>query len=226
MVRPSWALPLSCVRDPTRNAVCTVRELMGSVTWTAALKTPTVLTLWTQHGQTGQLQHTWELALVGQGVLDDNLSFHLSSVLWFCAFFFFWVWYYLSPIINHPTCTSCRPILVTWLALHLHLWSPGRSSLRTMVRGRMWILLQAVLAQKMKPEQMASQIWDPPFLPGWWIFIPFLADILKCHWREKSCMRTIQCYIFKFECVLLHGVAMLFPHVVVLKGNGRAAQSS
>lgn len=54
MVKPSCALPLSCVRGPTQNAVCMVRVLMGSVTWTAALKTPTALTLWTQHGKTGQ----------------------------------------------------------------------------------------------------------------------------------------------------------------------------
>lgn len=141
-------------------------------------------------------------------------------------FTFFWVYYYLSPIINWPTCTSFHPILVTWLAPRLHLWFLGRSSLRTMVRGRMWILLQAVLALKMTPEQMASQIWDPPFLPGWWLCFPFLADILNSSLKEKSCVTTIQCYIFKFEYAILCGVVMPFPHVVVLKGNGRAAHSS
>ena len=63
--------------------------------------------------------------------------------------------------------TSCYATLATWLLTPpLHPLSLGRSNLRTMVRGRMWILLPAVLALKMKPEQMVSQIWDPPFHPG------------------------------------------------------------
>ena len=61
MVRPNWALPLSCVQGPTQNAVCMVRVavLMGNVTWTAALKTATAPTLWTQHGMMGESQSIW-----------------------------------------------------------------------------------------------------------------------------------------------------------------------
>ena len=58
MVRPNWALPLSCVQGPTQNAVCMVRVavLTGNVTWTAALKTATAPTLWIQHGMRGESQ--------------------------------------------------------------------------------------------------------------------------------------------------------------------------
>lgn len=54
--RPSWALLLSCAHAPTQNAVRMVRAVVqtGSVTWTAAVKTATALTLWTQHDKTGQ----------------------------------------------------------------------------------------------------------------------------------------------------------------------------
>lgn len=53
-------------------------------------------------------------------------------------------------------------------------------------------------------------------------FYSFPAKHFELSLKEKSRMRTIQCYIFKFKCVVLYGVVMLFPHVVVLKGNWRS----
>lgn len=66
MVWPNWAHPLSCAPSPTQTAVHMVRfvVLMESVKWTAALKMPTPLTLWSQHGKTGQSQPYLTVGLV------------------------------------------------------------------------------------------------------------------------------------------------------------------
>lgn len=148
--RPSWALLLSCAHAPTQNAVRMVRAVVqtGSVTWTAAVKTATALTLWTQHDKTGQshgpLWWSWNKKKKFTWLLKHSGLFEII----------------------HPFCASCYA--AAWLAPRLHPSSLGRSSLRTTVRGRMLILLPAVLAPKMTPEQMASQTWAPPSPPGWW----------------------------------------------------------
>lgn len=72
----------------------------------------------------------------------------------------------IGAYISHPTCTSYYANLTTLPYLLFRLRFPGKSSLRTMGKGRMWILLPAAPALKRTPEQMASQIWVPPCLQG------------------------------------------------------------
>lgn len=80
-------------------------------------------------------------------------------------FFWFIAWAFN---ISNTIFTSWTLTVAKQPALHLHLSSPRKSSLRTMVSQRMWSLLPAVLAQKKTHEQMASPTWDPHFPPGGW----------------------------------------------------------
>lgn len=105
MVRLSWALPLSCARGPTQNAVCTVRGPMGCVTWTAALKTPTALTLWTQHGKPGQGQSRQYLRAQWKHMTRVLIMFHDWSI-----FFSPYLYFMLCPP-NHLTVSAFLPAI-------------------------------------------------------------------------------------------------------------------
>lgn len=78
------------------------------------------------------------------------------NLICFCFLFFFYLFFYFAV----------KSVFFASDSDLLRVWFLGRSSLRTMEKVRMWILLPAVLALKKSPEQMVSQIWVPLCLQG------------------------------------------------------------
>lgn len=69
--------------------------------------------------------------------------------------------------------------LDTWWDQRQQLSSLRRSSLRTTVRGWMWILFPAAPALERRAEQMVSQTWVPRFPLGLFIFLKMYLEALE-----------------------------------------------
>lgn len=76
--------------------------------------------------------------------------------------------------------------------------SPGRSSSRTTVRGRMWSSFPAALALKMTTEQMASQTWGPHFPLGRWSGLKHTLFPSRHLFSVCSCLVALEFIVFSY----------------------------